>query len=303
MTASRGRSYSRMSAAACARRPRALRGREALDDARQRVRRRAPRTIHSNSRACSSVRAARVARALAPGWARRSRSRWAHALALAVLDRLVGERVRGLAAYHAPTPRRSERPQPRNPRRSGRTRTGACPCGTPAAARRAQPARRVLGRRGRHREREDGRVVLGRATVRGDRDDLARPRGHRRARCTPEAVRVLARQRPLVRVERPALGAEDQEATEAGPVIDGPRVAAGACSAPGSCRESARSAAYGAARTSSDRTCGGPPSFLLGFGECVEHRGRGVGAGVQHPALAKVRDVLGPRLRCGLLER
>ena len=93
-----------------------------------------PRTIHSNSGACSGVSAIRAVR-------QAQEVAVAHALALAVLDRLVGELA---PACWSRVPRARCRgaasgPSRGSPRRSGRTRTGACRCGRPAAARRARP--------------------------------------------------------------------------------------------------------------------------------------------------------------------
>jgi hypothetical protein len=151
-----------------------------------------------------------------------------HAVALAVLDRLVREPVRGLAhvpradaAAQAATPAAElldvagEREQVRAGAAHVRQRVEG------------ELARRLVVRRRGHREREDRRVVLRRAAVTGDRHDLAhgaRAVGRDRA---SDRHRVATRQLLLTRVVRAALGAEDQEAPQARPVVDGPREAAG----------------------------------------------------------------------------
>ncbi len=152
----------------------------------------------------------------------------ARALALAVLDRLVGERVDRLrdvpVADRAPqrAAPAAELLDEAREREQVRTR--------PAHDRQRvqrRPARGEIRRTRRHREREDRRVVGGRPALAADQCDLghrARPIGRDAA---GNRVGVLARERPLPGVEGAALRAEDQEAAQPRPVIDGPREAAG----------------------------------------------------------------------------
>ena len=159
-----------------------------------------PRTIHSNSRACSSrdverrVAGADAARRV--GEAEQVAVR--HALALAVLDRLVGERVRPAAPRTSGRPRAgASGPSRGSPRRTSRTGTGACRCGhLRQRLERRLPRRLVAETRG-EREREQRRVVLRRAARLADRDDLG-DRAQAVAREAPlDRLRVLARQLPL----------------------------------------------------------------------------------------------------------
>ena len=177
----------------------------------------------------------------------------AHAVALAVLDRLVRELVRRTGRRTTRRRRGAARdPSRGTARRSGRTRTGACRCGTRPAARRA----RACASRRRSPE-----AAIASAKIAGS-FLAARPsrviatisrtaRGPSAAIAARDRGRVLARQRPLTRVERAALGAEDQEAAQARPVVDGPREAAGGVRHLVRCRGSARSGACAGGRSGS----------------------------------------------------
>ena len=91
-----------------------------------------------------------------------------HALALAVLDRLVGERVDRLRRRTSGRPRAAASgPSRGSPRRTSRTGTGACPCGTTCGSASSAALRVALvAEARRHREREQRRVVLRRAALR-----------------------------------------------------------------------------------------------------------------------------------------
>ena len=115
-TASRGSRYSRTSSAvsagvsaACARaKPSTMRGRPSGSP---------PRTIHSNTRACSADTSSVGLRAptRSAGWASRSRSRCVTPSRWRYLTAWYASASTFCAAYHRPTARRSERPQPRKP--------------------------------------------------------------------------------------------------------------------------------------------------------------------------------------------
>jgi hypothetical protein len=204
--------------------------REALDDPRQAVRLAAAddpleqaqmlvAELHRRVAGAHAHRRVRQAEQIAVG----------HALAPAVLDRLVGERLgravaipraHGAAQGAAPTAEALDegRELEQVRRRAAdacERREGGLPC-------------RLVAGACCHRQREDRRVVLRCAAGVAHRDDLVdRPRAVR-VDAALDCRCVLTGELPLARVEGAALRAEDQEAAEAGPVVDGPREAAGA---------------------------------------------------------------------------
>ncbi len=150
------------------------------------------------------------------------------AVARLVLDELVGQLVGRLAVVPARhRVARSAAPAAERLHVLGdvhHVRTGA-------ADQRHRRQRRApgleLAELGRHRQREDGRVVLGGASRRRDLDDA---RDHARAvgvDAATDCLRVAGGERPLRRVVAAALAAEQEEAVEPGPVIHRPGVSAG----------------------------------------------------------------------------
>ena len=150
-----------------------------------------------------------------------------HALALAVLHRLVRERsdvLRGVPAADCPSERAApaaealdelgELEQVRARARDTRERVER------------RPARPLVAQAGRHRQGEERRIVLGRAAFVADGDDL----GDRSLAVGRDALLdrlgVLASQLRLARVVAAALRAEDEEATQTRPLVDGPGEAA-----------------------------------------------------------------------------
>ena len=77
------------------------------------------------------------------------------------------------------------------------------------------------------RQGEDGRIVLGRATAVADLDDAVHGADAVGLDAADQRVVVFLHQIALADVVGAALGAEDQEPVEPGPVIDLPGVAAG----------------------------------------------------------------------------
>jgi hypothetical protein len=150
------------------------------------------------------------------------------ALAPAVLDRLVGKLVHRLGRVPA----------------ADRAAEASAPAAEPLDERREleqvgaraghlrqrverRRSRRLVAEAGRHRERKERRVVLRRAALPGDGDDLRhRTRAVLRDRRL-DGLGVLAGQRPLGRVVRATLGAENEEAAQPRPALDGPDEAAG----------------------------------------------------------------------------
>ena len=76
-------------------------------------------------------------------------------------------------------------------------------------------------------EGKDGRIILRRATAVADLDDAVHGAHAVRLNAADEGVVVLLHEIRLTDVIGSALGAEDQEAVEAGPVIDLPVIASG----------------------------------------------------------------------------
>ena len=95
---------------------------------------------------------------------------------------------------------------------------------------------------GHERQGEDGRIVLRRATAVADLDDAVHGANTVRLDAADDRVVVLLHQIALADVIGAALGAEDQEPVEPGPVIDLPGVAAARVGAPGSSPGSAATA-------------------------------------------------------------
>jgi hypothetical protein len=150
------------------------------------------------------------------------------ALALAVLDRLVGELVDRLGGVPA-ADRAAERAAPAAEALDERRELEQVGARAGHVRQRVERrrTRRLVADGRRHREREERRVVLRRAALARDRDDL----GHRTVAVLRDrrldGLGVLAGQRRLGRVVRAALRAEDQEATKPRPDVDRPSVAAG----------------------------------------------------------------------------
>jgi hypothetical protein len=150
------------------------------------------------------------------------------AIALLVLDRLVGELV----------------DRPRQVPAGDRTAQAAPPAAHrldglseleqmrarprhPAERRKRGVPRRVLAHRRRQRQREQRRIVARRTALLADLDD-ARDGAHAVRRDAAEGGGgILAGQRGLAGVVAAALAAEDQEAIETDPVIDRKGVSAG----------------------------------------------------------------------------
>ena len=156
----------------------------------------------------------------------------AHALAPAVLDRLIGELLDILGCVPAPD-RAPQRAAPAaealdEPRELKQMRSG--PADSRQRIQRGATSGLIAETRARG-QRKHRRLVLGRPTIPADRDDLRdRPRTVR-LQAANDGIGVLTRELALADVVAPALGAEDQETTQASPVIDGPREAAGAVGA------------------------------------------------------------------------
>jgi hypothetical protein len=145
------------------------------------------------------------------------------ALAPAVLDRLVGERLHRLGGVPA-ADRSAQRAAPAaetldERREPEHVRAGAR---HPWQRREGRLPRHLVAEAGRHRQREDRRIVLRRPALVADAHDL----GHRARPVLGQAaldrLRVLARERPPRGVVGAALRAEDQEAAQPRPVVDRP---------------------------------------------------------------------------------
>ena len=92
------------------------------------------------------------------------------------------------------------------------------------------------------RQREDGRIVLRRATAIADLDDAVHGANTVGLDAADDRVVVLLHEIAFADVVGATFGAEDQETVEPRPVIDLPRVAAARVGAPGSSPESAATA-------------------------------------------------------------
>jgi len=172
----------------------------------------------------------RVTRAHATGRVRQSQQvAVSHPVALAVLDRLVGERLRrtpGVPAADRATQRAAPAAEALDERREPEeVRRGAA---HPRQRVERRAPRRLVAETGGHREHEDRGIVLRRPARLADRDDL----GHRtrsvRGEAALDRLGVLAGELPLAAVVATALRAEDQEAAQPRPVVDRPGEAAGA---------------------------------------------------------------------------
>jgi hypothetical protein len=89
-----------------------------------------------------------------------------------------------------------------------------------------RPAGRRVAEAGGRGEREQRRIVLRRAPLHRDPDDLGNGAQTVLGQAVLDHARVLAGQPLLGRVVRAALAAEDQEPVEPDPAVDGERVAA-----------------------------------------------------------------------------
>ena len=229
-SASRGRPYSRTSAAVSAARSPPPGADEALDQARQAVRRRRRgRSTRTAERARPTRRAPGCRRRPVPRRVRETEQvAVRHAVPLPVLDRLVGERVDRLRGVPAPTARRSERPQPRKPSTNVANWNRCVPVRPPAAAPASAACRVAVSPRpaASASAKRAGSFFGARPSVE-TRTISATARGPSSPTHRSTALRVLARQRPLGRVVRAALRAEHEEAAQPRPVIDRPGVAAG----------------------------------------------------------------------------
>jgi hypothetical protein len=150
-----------------------------------------------------------------------------HALAVAVLDRLVGQQLD--RAIRVPgADRTPQRPAPAAPRRGERDEREQVRRGAAHLRQDGErgPAGGRVGGRGATGERIHRRVVLGGPAGLRDRDDLGDRAGAVERDALVERRRALRRQVELAGVERAALRAEDQEAPKPHPRIDREDVAA-----------------------------------------------------------------------------
>ena len=229
LSASRGSRYSRTSSGRALRRLGRLGGDEALDDARQAVRGGATDDPLEQRRVLRRDLERRVPGRHVAGRVREPQEvAVGHAVSLAVLDRLVGERL------HRPTgvpaaDRSSQRAAPaaelldeRRELEQVRARASH-----PRQRLERRPARRLVAETGGHREREQRRVVLRRPALLAHARDLGDRARAVLVDAALDRLRVLARQRPLGCVVAAALGAEDQEPAQPRPIIDLPGEAAG----------------------------------------------------------------------------
>jgi hypothetical protein len=209
---------------------RLLRADEALDDARQAL---GASTAHDpleQPLVVPADRELRVAGAhIRAGVGEPQHVAVRHALALAVLHRLEGDVAHRLVRV----PAGDATAQPAAPAAEALheldelEQVGRRPRHPRQRVERRAP-RLVVAEPGGHRECEHGRVVLRRAARLAHGRDL----GDRARAVLVHAVledgRVLARELPLLRVEAPALAAEDQEPAQPGPGVDLPDEAASA---------------------------------------------------------------------------
>ncbi len=150
-----------------------------------------------------------------------------HAVTLAVLDRLVGERVNrsaGVPAAHRPaqrTPPAAELLDERRELEQMRARAS-----DPRERFERRSTGRLIAEAGGHRQREQCRVVLRRPTLLADARDFGDRARTVLADAALDRLRVLARQRELAGVVATALGTEDEEAAQPRPIIDLPGEAA-----------------------------------------------------------------------------
>ena len=151
-----------------------------------------------------------------------------NALALAVLDRLVRERIDRLLGVPA-TDRAAQRATPAAERLSERGELEQVRAGSRDSRQRIERslARGLVTEARRHGQSEERRVVLRRPSLDTDARDLRDRACAVLADALLDRPCVLAGERPLGGVVAAALRAEDQEATQTRPAVDCPREAAG----------------------------------------------------------------------------
>src|SRR5262249_58117565 len=152
-----------------------------------------------------------------------------HALAPAVLDRLVCERLgRAVAVPYADGAAQRAAPAPEALDKRGELEQVRRRAADVYERRDRGLASRLVAGASGHRQRKDRRLVLRRAAGVAHCDDLLDRAWAVRVEATLDCRCGLAGELPLARIEAAALRAEDQETAQASPVVNGPGEAAGA---------------------------------------------------------------------------